>query len=266
MKKVVRHNVPLWQFENLSQYPEIGHYVSGREGGKSFGALGSLNLSYKVNDVPENVSENRKRLADALSVTPGNLIFPVQTHSNHVRVVGKDTGLEELEDTDAIITNTPGLLISVQSADCVPVLLYDPVQKAAAAIHAGWRGTMAQIVHHTVEKMKTVFGSAPDNLIAAIGPSIGEEVYQVGPEVIEAVVQVYGTKEGIISREAGGKGFCNLWEANRIQLLRQGIKAENIEVAGICTYRYADQFFSARHSNHTAGRFAAGVVLKENSI
>ncbi len=185
----------------------------------------------------------------------------MQTHSARVEVVTMATLHEVFDHTDALITAEKGILISVQSADCVPVLLYDPMEKVVAAIHAGWRGTMGEIVLTAIEKMKTEFNSSPENLIAAIGPSISEEIYEVGEEVIAAVERVYGSKAGIISREQNGKGFCNLWEANRIQLIRAGVRAKNIEVAGICTYQQADLFFSARKSGNTAGRFAAGIMI-----
>lgn len=262
MDKVFLNNLPLWQFVNLSRQRGISHFVSGREGGYSEGELGGLNLSYKVGDDPGLVTQNRQSLAKAFSVDAHRLIFPVQTHSSNIKVVGTTTSAEALEDTDALITKEKGVVISVMSADCVPVLLYDPAKAVVAAIHAGWRGTMAEIVRKTIGKMNAEFGSVPETLMAAIGPSICGEVYEVGEEVIHAVEKVYGTKEGIISREQNGKGYCNLWEANRLQLIKTGVAAENIELAGICTYKSADLFFSARKSGNKAGRFAAGIMLK----
>ncbi|HVD99599.1 MAG TPA: peptidoglycan editing factor PgeF [Cytophagaceae bacterium] len=261
MKKQTLNNLPLWQFENLSAEKNIRHFVSGRDGGYSEGSLGGLNLSYKVGDNPEHVQKNRALLANAFSVSADKLIFPVQTHSNYIKTVTEKITPEDLEDTDALITNTKGIMIAVMSADCVPVLLYDPAKQAVAAIHAGWRGTVSEIVKCTIEKMQKEFGSNPSDIIAAIGPSICEEVYEVGEEVIKAVEKVYGSKNGIITREQNGKGFCNLWEANRIQLINAGVLSANIEVAAMCTYQNADLFFSARQSGNTAGRFAAGIGL-----
>jgi hypothetical protein len=241
---------------------EIRHYVSSREGGESTGELGGLNLSYKVGDDPEKVRLNRAKLAEAFEINPSHLVFPIQTHSSTIQIVNANSLTVPWEDTDALMTNEKGILISVMSADCVPVLLYDPIGKAVAAIHAGWRGTMGEIVRKTVEKMTVVFGTKASDLIAGIGPSISAEVYEVGEEVIKAVEKVYGHKEGIIIQEEHGKGFCNLWEANRLQLLKAGVLPSCIEVAGICTYKNADQFFSARKSGNKAGRFAAGIMLK----
>lgn len=257
------HNpLQLWHFEHLSQYTSIKHFVSGRAGGVSEGEIGPLNLSFRAGDTPQNVQENRTRLALSLGITPAQLFFPAQTHSIHVTRVYPDTHSDSLTDTDALITNAVGVCICVMSADCVPILLYDPVIKAVAAIHAGWRGTVGKIVTATVEAMQEAFGTNPKDIIAGIGPSICPEVYQVGEEVIEAALQAFGTKENLIANEDGqGKGYFNLWEANRIQLLNLGVPPDSVEVSGICTYRQSHQFFSARKSGNRAGRFAAGIML-----
>jgi polyphenol oxidase len=148
------------------------------------------------------------------------------------------------------------------SADCVPLLLYDPVGGAVAAIHAGWRGTVSKIVSRTVEAMRENFGTNPADLVAGIGPSICPEVYEVGEEVILAAEQAFGSVTELVQPTKPGKGLFNLWEANRMQLLSAGIRAENIELAGMCTYQGSDQFFSARKSGNRAGRFAAGILLR----
>jgi len=119
------------------------------------------------------------------------------------------------------------------------------------------------IVRFTIEKMKLEFGSEPSNIWAGIGPSISDEVYEVGEEVLNAVKKVYGSTNGIISREQNGKGYCNLWEANRKQLLIAGLKESNIELAEICTYKNSEHFFSYRKDGAKAGRFAAGLMLED---
>ncbi len=257
-------SLPLWQFDTLSRLPGLVHFVSGRGGGVSSGEVGTFNLSYQVTDSLENVKENRCRLAQALGITADNLLFPAQTHSNHVVKVQLGTTQDEIKDTDALITNSKELCISVMSADCVPILLYDPVKRAIGAVHAGWRGTVSKILTLTVLAMQQHYDTQPTDLVAAIGPSICPEVYEVGEEVITAVEQAFGTKDSLITRENGqGKGHFNLWEANRIQLLASGVKLANIEVAGICTYQRSDAFFSARRSSNRAGRFSAGILLRE---
>ncbi len=262
MKQLQYKNVPLWNFENLLKFTNLKHFVSGRAGGVSEGEIGALNLSFRAGDTPQNVEENRRRLAEALGITPARLFFPAQTHSSRVQRVAAQTNPDTLTDTDALITNTPGICICVMSADCVPILLYDPVRKAVGAVHAGWRGTVGKILAATVQEMQAEFGTNPVDIIAGIGPSICPDVYEVGPEVIEATQQAFGSKKGVIAKEnAQGKGYFNLWEANRMQLLAAGVRASSIEVAGICTYQNSDEFFSARKSGNKAGRFAAGIML-----
>jgi hypothetical protein len=254
----------LWQFNNLSRYTQIKHFVSGRSGGVSEGEIGSLNLSFRAGDTSQNVQENRRRLAYSLGISPDQLFFPAQTHSIHVKKVEPSTLSDSLTDTDALITNSPGICICVMSADCVPILLYDPEKEAVGAVHAGWRGTVGKIVTATVQAMQQAFGTNPADLIAGIGPSICPEVYQVGEEVIEAVLQTFGNTANLITNQNGeGKGYFNLWEANRIQLLSLGVRPTSIEVAGICTYQQSDQFFSARKSGNRAGRFAAGILVNK---
>ena len=263
MQQTTIRSLPLWQFSNLGAMPGLGHYVSGRAGGVSQGELGTFNLGLRAGDEPERVWENRRRLAEAMDVALDHLVFPAQTHSLNVRRVSGPIGPDELADTDALITDAPGVCINVMSADCVPVLLYDPVRRAAGAVHAGWRGTVGKIVTRTVAAMREAFGTDPADLVAGIGPSICADVYEVGEEVLTAVENAFGATEGLILRRtAEGKGYIDLWEANRRQLLAAGVPAPAIEVSGLCTYRHADQFFSARKSKNQAGRFAAGIVIK----
>ncbi|MBX9851866.1 MAG: peptidoglycan editing factor PgeF [Cytophagaceae bacterium] len=260
MIKTLVQNLPLYQFESINRYGEVFHYVSSREGGKSEGDIGALNLSFKVGDRDENVISNREALAKAISVDPSTLIFPLQTHSSNV--VSIYTGNENLEDTDALITGKKGICISVMSADCVPVLLFDPKQKVVAAIHSGWRGTVSKIVLRTIEAMQKNFGSQPKDMIAGIGPSICAEVYEVGEEVIAEFENAFSAGEGLVLNKKNGKGYLDLWEANRRLLTEAGVEKKNIEVSGICTYQNSENFFSARKSKNKAGRFAAGIMLR----
>jgi polyphenol oxidase len=255
-------SLSLWQFEKLSKDERITHFVSGRKGGYSLGEKGGLNLSYKVNDEISLVDANRISLTEALEISADQLLIPVQTHSIHVKVVDELTAREELEDTDALVTSAYGLCIAVMSADCVSLLFYDPENHVIGAAHAGWKGTVGKIAAATVQSMTVNFRSRPETIIACIGPSICPQVYQVGPEVIEAVRKAFGGIEGLVSDlNEEGKGYFNLWEANRRQLLGSGLRPENIEVAGICTYTNSDDFFSARKSKNQAGRFGAGIMM-----
>lgn len=256
--------IPLWQFDQLSAMDHLQHFVSGREGGVSQGEKNSLNLSYQVGDTPMNVDINRQRIAQAMHIPPGCLIFPKQTHSNNVEVVTKNT-LDVQEQTDGLITDTPGICIAVLAADCVPVLLFDTKNRVVAAVHAGWRGTVGKLLTKTIEVMQEHFHSNPADVKVGIGPSISPQVYEIGEEVIEAIHDAF---PGIVSQllqplEKKGKALFNLWEANKQQLIQLGVPVVNIEVAGICTYRNSDQFFSARASSIKGGRFGAGIMLTE---
>ena len=153
------------------------HFVSGRGGGVSEGPWTTLNLGLKAGDNPQHVIENRRRIAHALDLQSSQLIFPAQTHSCCVQIVDQDTSVDSLTETDALITSTLGLCVCVLSADCVPILLYDPVQRVVGAVHAGWRGTVGQLLTRTVETMRTTFGTQPAHLLAGIGPSISPAVY-----------------------------------------------------------------------------------------
>jgi len=253
-------SLPLWQFEKLKPFTSIRHYVSGRRGGVSSGEKSTLNLSFKVGDNPEDVNKNRKKISDRFDIRQNDLVFPVQTHSVNVGIIDSDE--QTFDDTDALVCNKEGVCISVMSADCVPVLFFDPVEKVIGAAHAGWKGTVGKIAARTVHVMINQFNCSPSNILACIGPSISPEVYQVGKEVIEEVIKSFGSKEGLIQSETSdGKAYFDLWEANKKQLLDIGIQSEHIEVAGICTFKNAHEFFSARHSKNQAGRFAAGIML-----
>jgi YfiH family protein len=254
--------LPLWRFKNLSAHTMVSHFVSGREGGISEGEKASLNLGRNVGDTPEAVQTNIGLLAKALSIAPEQILFPRQTHSNNVAFI-RNGGFPSMENTDGIVSNRKGICLTVLSADCVPVLLYDPVAGVVGAIHAGWRGTTAKILSNAVALMLQQFGSSPRNIIASIGPSIGPDSYEVGEEVIRSAQAAFTDSGELLVNISENKARFNLWKANEVQLLELGILPENIEIAGICTYKNNELFFSARHSKNKAGRFSAGIMLKE---
>jgi len=256
-------------YHHLSDFEELKHYVSTRHGGVSKGTFSSLNISLGTADEQSAILENRHRIAQMMGVSDKRLIFPRQTHQDQIRCITATSLAQEanalesyLQCTDALITQEKGCCISVISADCVPVLFFDPVQQAIGAAHGGWRGTVQKIAQKTALMMQTTFGTKPEDLRVGIGPSIGPKVYEVGTEVIEAVEKAFGTKKGLIHQETkAGKGIFDLWEANRRQLLDIGVKEANIECAEICTYTHHELFFSARRLNGKGGRFASGIML-----
>lgn len=251
----------LRHFSRFSGYDDkLRHFVSGREGGLSEGDQGSLNLSFSVGDPEENVVANRSLLAQAIGAS--QVLFPKQVHSAIISIVTRENhALVATQEADALITREQGLCIAVMAADCAPVLLYDPVNKAIAAIHAGWRGTVAGIVSRAIHTLMETCQSKPENIIAGIGPSICQDQYEVGEEVMDAVDHYYGPGSGLYKTGTkAGKAYLDLWRANKKQLLDNGVPEANIELSGICTYSSSDTFFSARRSPKS-GRFAAGIML-----
>lgn len=206
--------------------------------------------------------ENRKQLAALLGIEIKQMIFPRQTHSNNVCQL-VDIPEKEIAETDALVSDRPGLCLCVQTADCVPILLYDPVKKVAAAVHAGWRGTVNQIVAETVNKMKAHYFCSEKNILAAIGPSIGPEVYEVGNEVVEAALASIPEAAQTLHKNPSGKFHFDLWEANRLILLACGLQKENIEILAKCSFMEGDKYFSARREGVQTGRMVSGIMLIE---
>ena len=251
-------------FNHLHDQDNILHFVSSRSGGVSTGIYDSLNLSYTAGDDTDNVTQNRKHLAEELEVAPGQLVFPVQSHSANVRVI-KDVEhvKERINQTDALITQVREICLSVLVADCVPLLFYDPDKQVAAAAHAGWRGTVQSLAFKVVEEMKRTFGSDPAALLVGIGPSIGPDSYEVGENVVREVKRnIHLDDKQVLLYPTSGKAHFDLWAANRMQLQHAGVDPVHIEEARIDTYQAHDHFFSARRLGNPCGRFAAGIMIR----
>ena len=264
MQKTIHKRIPVWQFENFLEFSSVLHYISGREGGVSDRYFDSLNLSFSVSDDSENVGENRQRLANELQINPNKFLFPWQTHSDNIKIILNPEGKRDnLANTDGIITNVPGICISVLTADCVPLIFYDPSKQVIGAVHSGWRGTVKGIAGKMVQTFITEFNSKPSDILVGIGPSIGPDVYEVGKDVVEEVKKTFGKEsELILNEKKNKKAYLNLWKANRILLEHKRIPPENIEKAYICTYTDHEYFFSARRLGKDCGRFGAGIMLK----
>ena len=257
----ISERIQLLQFEKLLEFKDITHFSTTRTGGFSKNHLAGFNLGYTVGDDPKIVTQNLNLLAGVLDIDKKQLVSPKQTHSKNIGVVTSTTNI--FPNTDALITNIPGICIFVRTADCVPILLYDPVQKVVAAIHSGWRSTLQEISKHTVDRMQKEYGTQPKNLIAAIGPSIGPEVYEVGPEVVEQFKNHFEFDNYITSVKNSDKGLLNLWKINHQILIDSGVPKKQIEVAGMCTYSNPDLFYSARRDGVKCGRLATGIMLKD---
>ncbi len=208
-----------------------------------------------------DVSENKVKLAETLRVEAANLIFPKQTHTNSV-VELSGIPEESIDDTDALVTNRPGLCICVQTADCVPILLFDPIEKVISAVHAGWRGTVGKIVEVAVSKMVSNSNCKSENIIAAIGPSISPEIYEVGDEVVQAVLKSIPNAELTLWQNKTGKFHFDLWEANRQLLLVCGLNSNNIETLAECSFQNKKKYYSARREGIETGRIVSGIMLK----
>jgi YfiH family protein len=244
--------------------------VSTVYGGESLG--GSLNVGWTKEDDPAHVAENRRRLVSAVAGEgmPMRLLTVRQVHSGMVRVVGPGDGalegrLETPEgkavlEGDGLVTNVPGVLLGVGTADCVPVLVVDRERRAVGAFHAGWRGTAARIVEHGIEAMRREYGSRDADLEAAVGPSIGACCYAVGDEVREKFAAEFRYSQELFRME-GGQQHVDLWEANRRQLLDAGVAAERIAVVKECTACARDAAGERRYFSHRAERGMAGRML-----
>ena len=206
---------------------------------------------------------------------PFYVVQPHQVHGCVIREVTDPlTTRDELEGVDALVTDVPGVAISVRTADCIPVLLYDPVHVAVAAVHAGWRGTVQHISSKTISFMKERYGTQASDLLAVIGPGIGPDSFQVGQEVADAFADAGFPMSDILSDRgdkcptadnpmAGGL-HIDLWQANRWLLEQAGVLADNIQVAGICTYRNNHRFFSARREGAKCGRIINCIKIADS--
>ncbi|WP_204246114.1 peptidoglycan editing factor PgeF [Parabacteroides johnsonii] len=262
--------VKMLQFPALSEDCNISHFVTTRQGGVSEGAYASFNPGEYSGDNPEAVRANRKLLSDVLGIPSERIFVPFQVHGAEIRSIEPfflSLPLEEqqlyMHGVDALVTNVPGVCIAVSTADCVPVLLYAPDVKTVAAIHAGWRGTVQRIVAKTVRFLIDEYGADPCLMKAGIAPSIGPDAFEVGEEVVDAFREAGFEMPRILKRNVDtGKAHIDLWEANRLQLLSEGLSTGHIELAGICTYTHPDDFFSARRLGVKSGRILSGIIVK----
>ncbi len=245
---------------------DVVHCFSTRHGGVSTGYLSSLNLGVHRGDDWNNVYENYRRLGSAVGFTPEQTVFTHQTHTDIVSRVGAaDRGwglFREVEpERDGIYTNEPGVALVCFSADCTPILLHDPVRHAAAAVHAGWRGTAKGIAARCVEAMIRDFGTDPADLQAAIGPCIGPCCFETGPEVRDAMLESLGAEAAQFIRQEGEKYFPNLKALNALWLRRAGVNT--VDLSRDCTRCQPDRFWSHRLTGQARGSLAAVIMLTE---
>lgn len=271
-------------FPGLERTGAVRHLFSTREGGVSEGIYASMNLSYTRGDKKEAVDENYRRIAAVLECRTEDMVCSDQTHTDHIRLVtDKDRGKgvvrpKDYRDVDGLITQERGIVLCTFFADCVPLFFVDPVRRAIGLSHSGWRGTVQKIGKKTVEEMGKAFGTKPEEIHAAIGPSICQDCYEVSEDVIGEFRRAFPNTEEDIgnsssrseSRERAcslwfptkpGKYQLDLWEANRQVMLEAGIPAEQIEVTDICTCCNPELLFSHRASHGQRGNLGAFMML-----
>lgn len=254
--------LPVLQSELLQREAGVVHFFTMRQPRTPEDVYGALNLCDYVDDAPEHVAESRRRVAAGLGIDLQHLWLPRQVHGCEVLVVDAATPCGA--ECDAVVTTEPGLCIGVSTADCVPVLLAvtDPETGkclGVAAVHAGWRGTVAHIVRRAVARLLEVTAAAPENITAVIGPSISPAAFEVGEEVVDQF-RAAGF-EGCILRNYP-KPHIDLWRANVEDLLTAGVAIDRIDCTPICTRENADRLWSARAHGVRSGRMASCIMMK----
>lgn len=261
---MIFHNhrsVPYYTFASFDGQPGLRHAVLTRLGGVSPAPWDSLNLGWTVGDERDNVEANYHRWSQAFGLVREELTTTWQVHGNRILVADEQNRHGSLGQADGLITRTPDLAITQRFADCTPILLYDPVQRACGIAHAGWQGTAARCAEAMVLTMQAEFGSRPADLLAGIGPAIGPCCYEVGPEVTEAIRASHRRPDLLLrSGRRPDSSFLDLWQANAQQLADAGV--QRIEIGGLCTACNRDLFFSHRADKGCSGRFGAFIMLE----
>ena len=258
------NGVPFLTYPLLEHTGVVTHGFSTRLGGVSTGYCSTMNISTTRGDDPKAIEENKRRLATAIGVDADSFTYTNQTHTTNVAVVEpKDRGRRFLE-TDGLVTNVPGICLVTFYADCVPLYFVDPVKKAIGLSHSGWRGTVHKMGKVTVETMRDAYGTRPEDVIAAIGPSICQDCYEVSEEVIEQFRNNFEKSlwSELFYQKENGKYQLDLWKANEIVLLDAGVLPEHIEITDICTCCNPDLLFSHRASHGKRGNLGAFLCLK----
>jgi YfiH family protein len=251
---------PFYRFERLAKEPSLVHAVSKKKSEEAC----FFSLALHTGEDQEKIVANRKKLAEQLAEEE-NFVFVTanQTHSDHVEIIDqrKMQGWEKpesaVEDCDALVTGRTGIMLTILTADCVPLLLHDPVRRVVAAVHAGWKGTESGIAMKTVEVMKRRFGSEPANILAGIAPAIGRCCYEVG----EDVASHFADHPDAWDRKSA-KYMLDLPLINKKQLLASGLAEKNVEMSGLCTACEVEEFFSYRKEKGCSGRFMSMIGMK----
>ena len=256
--------VPFLSYPMLEETGIVHHGFSTKLGGVSKGCWATMNISTTRGDDPEDVEENQRRIARAIGVKPEDMTFTNQTHTTNVAVVRAEDKGRRFMETDGMITNVPGICLVTFYADCVPLYFVDPVKKVIGLSHSGWRGTVGKIGKVTVELMQKTYGSDPKDILAAIGPSICQDCYEVSEDVIVKFQKSFEEKywPELFYQKENGKYQLNLWKANELVFEEAGILKKHIAVTNVCTHCHPDILFSHRTTGNKRGNLSAFLALK----
>lgn len=266
----VEKKTPYLEYPLFQETGIVTSAFSTRLGGVSEGYYSSLNLSFDRGDDPARVLENFKRIGASMGVAVEDMVLSKQTHTTNVRVVtAEDKGKGIMQernytDVDGMITNVPGICLVTSYADCVPLYFVDPVKKVIGLSHSGWRGTVGKIGKNTVQLMQENFGSKPEDLLAAVGPSVCMDCYEVSEDVIEQFKEVFEKKywEDLFYKKENGKYQLNLWKANELIFLESGILPEHMAITNVCTHCNSKILYSHRTMGNNRGNLCAFLALK----
>lgn len=270
MKQNKTGQVEYLTFPLIEQTGLVRHLFTTRLGGVSKDIYGTMNLSYTRGDDKDAVDENFRRITRVLKCELGDIVCSDQTHTVNLRVAARKDGGKgivipwDYTDIDGLLTDEPGLVLATFYADCVPLYFVDVKKRAIALAHSGWRGTVARMGRCVTDKMKEVYGTDPADIVAAVGPSICQECYEVSEDVADAFAQEFrrqGQADEILQSKGGGKYQLDLWRANEIVLKEAGIPAERIQVTDICTCHNSEYLFSHRASKGRRGNLGAFMGL-----
>ncbi len=249
----------LYHFNNLGRHDMLKHAVTMRDVREPL----EFSLAYHTGQDHDAVLANRKKFGDFFG-SGVSFVSPLQVHGESIHAVSSrdDYGWYSFDpalQADALVTDEPDVALTILTADCVPILLYDPVQMAIGAVHAGWQGSELMIAVKTVEKMNRLYGSEPEDIVVGIGPSIGGCCYEVGEDVAKRFFD-YG--DAVKKANRDGKYLLDLKMVNHNQLAGIGVRESNIETSEYCTVCHNDLFFSYRKESGTAGRFMSAIGIR----
>lgn len=264
-----KNGVSFLTFPVFDQYPGLLHSFSTRLGGVSTGEFESLNLNFRPGDERENVLENYRRICQAVGYDFHGLVASAQDHHTVLRyVTQQEAGIgitlpRDIESVDGLYTDVPGVTLVTSYADCVPLYFFDPIKQVIGLAHAGWRGTVQRIGEKMTQTLYEKFGCLPQDILAAVGPSIGPCCYQVDSVVQQQVMQHSDLlPQELLLEQGDGKYLLDLWECNRRILVLSGIPDENITVGEVCTMCHPELFYSHRKMGEKRGGMTAMMCLK----